>query len=549
MLKNSTPVGLSDFPEGETIKDIPLDRGVVGILIGSKGQNIARLRTETMTHIQLNQSVNPPVVVVSGHAQNVEHAERLIRQITDNPENLERGRNYLPSDTDETALIEVPITLVGLFIGKNGENIKEMCRKTKCRMQVDHDAPCTDPTKKIFSISGPEGCVKECIAECFEWLRGQCSVVKMPGQCSLKQQGQLRTILSTYHEYIAMASGLQNRNIALAYAHQTNAFTKYEKLKEALFAAHEAVQPTQAIESDLHQAHNEYQAAQVALQQLSVNPDTEVSLGLESCQPSEQKSTMMLQQQIQQAEQEKQAQLVQQQAHLVQQVQAFQQTQSQQAQTFQQAQEGQQAKIIQMIQAAQQAQASQAMQQDQASQAMQQAQASQAMQQVQASQAMQQAQLAQAMQHAQASQAAQLAQVAQQTQVTQQAQTIQQLQLAVQQAQAAQVAQQAQVAAQTNPHTQAAAQAIQAQLAAQQAVANPSGAQSTTGDASTAQNAAIVKFLAQAQEASQPALTRSVPPAPTAPVQSHAQVQAQISQFTPEQLKLMYEQYKAIQKR
>lgn len=262
---------------GEIYEKMEVVPSMIGALIGTKGTTVQRIRDESGSRVRVDRSdQGPNFVHIYGFPQNVEHAQRMIGAIINDPNRISAARPFLSGSVK--GRIQIPHRCVGILIGKGGECIKDISQRTECQIRI-HDVVEPPEPMRLISITGSHDGVVSCIDICMEKLRGEGEVLQYPGQMSKEMQTELQGVLASYNEYLAQANSLQNRNIAAAYAQQTSSHTNYTHLVQSLLYAQQNVQDTTAIEVALHNEYTKYQTAQQVLQQLSANPNAMVDLG------------------------------------------------------------------------------------------------------------------------------------------------------------------------------------------------------------------------------------------------------------------------------
>lgn len=135
----------------ETVKHnvvrVRVPKEVVGAVIGRQGRNIKSIQEKTNTRINFEQQgageEGDHIAVIRGTSVDVQEAENLISEFIKEQSNL----------TTETVFI--PVKACGRIIGKNGENIRHMCRTSRAQIKVDRFGDERDPNNlKCVHISG-----------------------------------------------------------------------------------------------------------------------------------------------------------------------------------------------------------------------------------------------------------------------------------------------------------------------------------------------------------------------------------------------------------
>lgn len=152
-------IGLLIGPGGSKQRELVQQAGGnVRISIRGKGSS--------MSNVNPGQPEEPLHVLLEGNASNVEIAEQLIKDLLENPEKAQAekdrqlksisGSTYTPKPVAQLIgvagqygpepgaevieeMIGIPNAFVGFIIGKGGESITSMQRKTGCRVQIQKE--------------------------------------------------------------------------------------------------------------------------------------------------------------------------------------------------------------------------------------------------------------------------------------------------------------------------------------------------------------------------------------------------------------------------
>ncbi|KAL3309545.1 Far upstream element-binding protein 1 [Cichlidogyrus casuarinus] len=132
---------------------------LVGLIIGKRGEQITSLQAESNCKVQITQEQTGPErpITLTGNAQQIEHARRLI---TDLISRAERGGPPNPMQQhpggDNYAQIEmmIPGNKAGLVIGKGGETIKSLQEEHGVKMVLIQQNNQASAEDKPLRISG-----------------------------------------------------------------------------------------------------------------------------------------------------------------------------------------------------------------------------------------------------------------------------------------------------------------------------------------------------------------------------------------------------------
>lgn len=144
-------------------------QALVGRLIGKQGETIKDLQRRSGARIQIDQNFpegHARLVTVEGDAQAVQAAVELVTNLIGNNPSL--GSNGAPA---RMTRFECPKTLVGRVIGKGGETINELQRRSGARIQIEQRVPEGAPC--IIEVQGDDGAVAEAIRLTQEVMNGK----------------------------------------------------------------------------------------------------------------------------------------------------------------------------------------------------------------------------------------------------------------------------------------------------------------------------------------------------------------------------------------
>jgi len=133
------PLGMHDANLGpEQLETVHCPQALVGRLIGKQGDTIKDLQRRSGARIQIDQNFpegTPRVVTVEGSAQCVALGVQLVRSLIGNSPAVGNG------NPGKMTTFECPKALVGRVIGKGGETINELQRRSGARIQIEQRVP------------------------------------------------------------------------------------------------------------------------------------------------------------------------------------------------------------------------------------------------------------------------------------------------------------------------------------------------------------------------------------------------------------------------
>ncbi|KAH8069825.1 hypothetical protein JL721_5719 [Aureococcus anophagefferens] len=133
------PLGMHDASLGpEQLETVHCPQALVGRLIGKQGDTIKDLQRRSGARIQIDQNFpegTPRVVTVEGSAQCVALGVQLVRSLIGNSPAVGNG------NPGKMTTFECPKALVGRVIGKGGETINELQRRSGARIQIEQRVP------------------------------------------------------------------------------------------------------------------------------------------------------------------------------------------------------------------------------------------------------------------------------------------------------------------------------------------------------------------------------------------------------------------------
>ncbi|KLO14439.1 cytoplasmic protein [Schizopora paradoxa] len=159
-----------------------------GIIIGKGGKNVADIREQTNVKAGVSkviQGVNDRVLTVTGDAQNVANAYRLIIAQLIEANSASSPTTSSPTSSSVSLRLLISHNLMGTIIGRGGLKIKAIQDSTGVRMVASKDM-LPQSTERIVEVQGGAdaiGSAVEQIGKCLleDWERGQGTVLFQPG--------------------------------------------------------------------------------------------------------------------------------------------------------------------------------------------------------------------------------------------------------------------------------------------------------------------------------------------------------------------------------
>lgn len=156
--------------EGNKSMQILIPAIRVGLVIGRGGETIKYLQETTGCRVSMTPETaadsnhQTRAVTVSGSEAAIQHAKKLIEDITGGPVEFQEGDAYV------TEIIKVPNDRVGLIIGKGGETIK-MIQK-ECNVKLNIEQQPDDNLERALSITGTKENVQFATEAVYERVAG-----------------------------------------------------------------------------------------------------------------------------------------------------------------------------------------------------------------------------------------------------------------------------------------------------------------------------------------------------------------------------------------
>jgi len=126
----STPASFFGLPEPESI-NVPSER--VGQIIGKGGMKIREIQEKAQVRMDIAKESNPTTphlreIKLTGSKEGIQKCKKLLEELYAEVDIRVGG------SPDRT--IEIPISVVGLIVGRGGETIRRIIEETKCIIQI-----------------------------------------------------------------------------------------------------------------------------------------------------------------------------------------------------------------------------------------------------------------------------------------------------------------------------------------------------------------------------------------------------------------------------
>lgn len=127
----------------------------ISMVIGQHGETLKRLESLSQAKILFDPHFSEDIenvphrkCTITGTAMNIEEARRLV---------LDRIENSYSENRYNTIYVPIPLSKVGLLIGKGGETIRELQERSSAKVQVVMESV-IDPhsTERLVSITGDQ---------------------------------------------------------------------------------------------------------------------------------------------------------------------------------------------------------------------------------------------------------------------------------------------------------------------------------------------------------------------------------------------------------
>lgn len=148
---------------------VPCPQALVGRLIGKQGETIKDLQRRSGARIQIDQNFpdgQPRLVTIEGEPHSVQVGVELVTSLIGNAPTVGNG-----SIAGNRMTFECPKSLVGRVIGKGGETINELQRRSGARIQIEQRVPEGQPC--VIEVQGDDGAVQEAIRLTQEVMNGK----------------------------------------------------------------------------------------------------------------------------------------------------------------------------------------------------------------------------------------------------------------------------------------------------------------------------------------------------------------------------------------
>jgi len=143
-------------------------QSLVGRLIGKRGETIKDLQRRSGARIQIDQNYpegHPRLVTVEGEPRCVQVGVKLVQELIGSSPAVGNGA------PGRLTTFECPKNLVGRVIGKGGETINELQRRSNARIQIEQRVPEGAPC--VVEVQGEDTAVREAIRLTREVMKGQ----------------------------------------------------------------------------------------------------------------------------------------------------------------------------------------------------------------------------------------------------------------------------------------------------------------------------------------------------------------------------------------
>ncbi|RKP08044.1 hypothetical protein THASP1DRAFT_30143 [Thamnocephalis sphaerospora] len=161
---------------GTVSKEFLVPHAMAGLVIGRGGENLKRIEQQTQTRVQFSQ--DPPDhqgmrrVTATGSPDNVDRAYQMIQALMEDPQPGRMVSDIMPSPSQRTEVLLVPNERVGLLIGRGGDTVREIQRRSNVRVNVTPDDHASGQTERPVQIIGDEHGVQMARAMIQEIIEG-----------------------------------------------------------------------------------------------------------------------------------------------------------------------------------------------------------------------------------------------------------------------------------------------------------------------------------------------------------------------------------------
>ena len=147
---------------------LPIEKSLVGLIIGRAGENLRRVESSTGARVQFTdgpESGGPTRHCrISGSRQARQNAKNEIFRIVEENGNRgnERSRNQRPMqqetpvDEENSVQIMVPDRTVGLIIGRGGETIRDLQERSGCHVNIVAENKSISGLRPVNLIGSPQ---------------------------------------------------------------------------------------------------------------------------------------------------------------------------------------------------------------------------------------------------------------------------------------------------------------------------------------------------------------------------------------------------------
>jgi polyribonucleotide nucleotidyltransferase len=137
--------------EDKIQREVEIPRGMIGLVIGTKGATLKDIKNESRTVINIQRKNS--MAVIEGTRKEVEAAEELIETLIKYRPKGARGPNQ-----EETTILRllVPADKCGKVIGKQGKNVKAVTEATGASVNILEKALNVGPYERCCLLRGPK---------------------------------------------------------------------------------------------------------------------------------------------------------------------------------------------------------------------------------------------------------------------------------------------------------------------------------------------------------------------------------------------------------
>lgn len=139
-----------------------------GLLIGKGGETINSLCRKTGARIEISKEDNGSgqrSVTILGTPDEINQAVSSIEELMRSaPSRGPGGPGWSNGHEETTKVLNVPVSFVGMLIGKGGEKVKAMSRESGARIEVDRGDGGSDSSVRTVTLMGPQDAIDKACA-------------------------------------------------------------------------------------------------------------------------------------------------------------------------------------------------------------------------------------------------------------------------------------------------------------------------------------------------------------------------------------------------